>query len=115
MKIVTVNLREEMIDRIKVLTGTKGLYPSRSELLRVAVREFLIRQITAAKACKQHKEKSQKASSPKRKFKTVEVYAKSRDGDRFTTIKQKRLINSKTHTTRVDKADLPASIQEMLK
>lgn len=47
MKIVTVNVPESYIEAIEKLTrdGTKQLYPSRSELIRVAVREFLIREI----------------------------------------------------------------------
>jgi Arc/MetJ-type ribon-helix-helix transcriptional regulator len=32
------------------LTGENGLYPSRSELIRVACREFLVKELEAAKA-----------------------------------------------------------------
>jgi len=49
MKIVTVNIPESYITAIKKLVGENGLYPSRSELIRVAVREFLIRELKMAK------------------------------------------------------------------
>jgi len=44
MKIVTVNVPESYIEAIKKLIGRDGLYPSRSELIRCAVREFLIKE-----------------------------------------------------------------------
>ena len=49
MKIVTVNVPESYIDAINKLIGQNGLYPSRSELIRVAVREFLIKELKMAK------------------------------------------------------------------
>ena len=48
MKIVTVNVPESFIGSIAKLVGDNGLYPSRSELIRVAVREFLIKELTMA-------------------------------------------------------------------
>ena len=45
MKVVTVNIPESYIDAIKKLVGEKGLFPSRSELVRVACRDFLIREL----------------------------------------------------------------------
>ena len=50
MRIVTVNLPEAFLKTIDTLCGDGGLYPSRSELVRVAIREFLVRELTAAKA-----------------------------------------------------------------
>ena len=50
MRIITVNIPESYIRAIKSLTGDGGLYPSRSELVRVAVREFLISELKAAKS-----------------------------------------------------------------
>ncbi len=44
MRIITVNLPPEFLDRMKSLTGEAGIYPSRSELIRVAVREYLIKE-----------------------------------------------------------------------
>ena len=49
MKIVTVNVPEPYINAIDKLTGNDGLYPSRSELIRVAVRDFIIKELKAAK------------------------------------------------------------------
>ena len=48
MKIVTVNVPESYIEAIKKLIGQDGLYPSRSELIRCAVREFLIKELKLA-------------------------------------------------------------------
>lgn len=48
MKIVTVNVPESYIDAINKLIGENGLYPSRSELIRCAVREFLLKELKAA-------------------------------------------------------------------
>jgi Arc/MetJ-type ribon-helix-helix transcriptional regulator len=45
MKIITVNLPQPTIESMRKITDEYGLYPSRSELIRVAVREFLIRQL----------------------------------------------------------------------
>lgn len=53
MKIVTVNVPESYLEEIDRLLDNKshdnnGLYPSRSELIRVAVRDFLIRELKRA-------------------------------------------------------------------
>ncbi|MFW9945410.1 MAG: ribbon-helix-helix domain-containing protein [Candidatus Odinarchaeota archaeon] len=48
MKIVTVNVPESYIDAINKLIGENGLYPSRSELIRCAVRDFLLKELRAA-------------------------------------------------------------------
>jgi Arc/MetJ-type ribon-helix-helix transcriptional regulator len=52
MKIVTVNVPESYIHAIEKLVGENGLYPSRSELIRVAVREFLLKEIKMEEAMK---------------------------------------------------------------
>ena len=54
MKIVTVNIPESYLESINKLLDNKahpngGMYPSRSELIRVAVREFLIKELRRAK------------------------------------------------------------------
>ena len=49
MKIVTVNVPESYIEAIERLIGENGLYPSRSELIRCAVREFLLKELRLAK------------------------------------------------------------------
>ena len=45
MKIVTINIPESFLGVIEKLVGEHGLYPSRSELIRVAVRDFLIKEL----------------------------------------------------------------------
>lgn len=40
MKIITINLPEKYLSAIKVLNDL-GVYPSRSEAIRVALRDFL--------------------------------------------------------------------------
>ena len=49
MKIITVNLPISYLKMIDNLVGDKALYPSRSELIRVAVRDFLIRELESMK------------------------------------------------------------------
>jgi len=49
LKIVTVNIPESYIEAIEKLIGENGLYPSRSELIRCAVREFLLKELKMAK------------------------------------------------------------------
>ena len=56
MKIVTVNVPESYLDSIEKLVGENGLYPSRSELIRVAVRDFLLRELKMADNMAKYKE-----------------------------------------------------------
>jgi len=49
MKIVTCNIPEAYIGAIAKLVGVDGIYPSRSELIRVAVREFLLKELKIVK------------------------------------------------------------------
>ncbi len=53
---MTVNIPESYIESIKRLVGEGGLYPSRSELIRVAVREFLIKELKNANEIIKYKE-----------------------------------------------------------
>jgi Arc/MetJ-type ribon-helix-helix transcriptional regulator len=48
MKIITVNLPVSYLKTIEGLIGDAGLYPSRSELIRVAIREFLMHELETA-------------------------------------------------------------------
>ncbi|MFX1237526.1 MAG: ribbon-helix-helix domain-containing protein [Promethearchaeota archaeon] len=54
MKIVTVNVPESYIEAIKRLVGENGLYPSRSELIRCAVRDFLLKEFKLAQKMSQY-------------------------------------------------------------
>jgi len=56
MKIVTVNIPETYLESIKRLIGGDGLYPSRSELIRCAVRDFLIKELKRANEIIKYKE-----------------------------------------------------------
>lgn len=53
---MTVNIPESYLDYIEKLVGEKGIYPSRSELIRVAVREFLIKELALAEKMTKYKE-----------------------------------------------------------
>lgn len=55
IKVCTVNVPESYIEAINKLLGNNGLYPSRSELIRVAVREFLIKEMRMAKNLAKYK------------------------------------------------------------
>ena len=49
MKIVTVNVPEKYLESIVILlNGVDGFFPSRSELIRVAVRDKLMRDMMMA-------------------------------------------------------------------
>jgi Arc/MetJ-type ribon-helix-helix transcriptional regulator len=50
MKIITVNLPETYLNFIEQLLNGPASFPSRSELIRVAVREFLLKELEQAKA-----------------------------------------------------------------
>lgn len=52
MKIITVNVSVKIIDAIKVLIGEGKLYPSRSELVRMSLRDFFKEEIKVARALK---------------------------------------------------------------
>ena len=56
LKIVTVNVPESYLGSIEKLVGEHGLYPSRSELIRVAVREFLLKELQMANNIAKYKE-----------------------------------------------------------
>lgn len=48
MKILTVNLPVTYLKMIDGLVGENALYPSRSELIRVALRDFLLHEMEQA-------------------------------------------------------------------
>jgi len=64
MRIITINLPVSYLKAIDSLTGQKGLYPSRSELIRVAIRDFLIRELEAAKTFQNYHATQIQASTP---------------------------------------------------
>lgn len=77
MKIVTVNVPESYLETIEKLCGNNGLFPSRSELIRTATRDFLKKELKQFK--KEHELKSLKEYNEKNK-ETVKVPV-NQDGD----------------------------------
>ena len=63
MRIVTVNVPISYLKAIDSLVGDHGLYPSRSELIRVAVREFLLKELNEAKEFMQLYHKSEQTGT----------------------------------------------------
>lgn len=49
MRVITINLPQSYIKALNSISGKGTLYPSRSELIRIAVREFLIKEVESAK------------------------------------------------------------------
>ena len=49
IKIVTCNVPEWQVEYVMKLVGENGLYPSRSEAIRVAVRKFLQKELKEAR------------------------------------------------------------------
>jgi len=49
MKITSINVPESYVRAIECLVGEDGLYPSRSEVVRIAVREMLQKRLSLAK------------------------------------------------------------------
>jgi len=45
LKIVSANVPESFVDAIKLLVGEGKIYHSRSELIRVALREYILREM----------------------------------------------------------------------
>jgi len=66
LRIITVNLPVTYLKAIDALTGQKGLYPSRSELIRVAVRDFLIHELDAAKSFQKFQNQITLAKQPQK-------------------------------------------------
>lgn len=56
MKIVTINVPEAYVEAMAQLTGEKGIYPSRSELIRSAVKEFLLKELNLSIIMSKNKE-----------------------------------------------------------
>jgi len=52
MRIITVNIPVPILNIIANLVGEDRLYPSRSELIRVAIREHMLREVPLAKELK---------------------------------------------------------------
>lgn len=93
MKIVTVNVPESYIDAIRKLVGEDGLYPSRSELIRCAVREFLIKELKMAKnMAKYHDEPEFEEVFDDRNFVRVPIEKSGEDNEPVREFKTYRIL-----------------------
>ena len=91
MKIVTVNVPESYIEAIKKLVGRDGLYPSRSELIRVAVREFLLKELRLAESMTKYEE-VETEDFDEENFVRVPTEAKDENGDKIRTFATYKII-----------------------
>jgi len=90
MKIVTVNVPESYLDVIDKLTGRDGLYPSRSELIRCAVRAFLLRELKMAKRFEQHTDKTD--IDDEKKYVRIPIDSKNEKDERVREFKTYKII-----------------------
>lgn len=128
MKIVTVNVPESYIAAISKLVGENGLYPSRSELIRCAVRDFLLKELKMANNMTKYKKAEiddfdeenfvrvpitsiNEKSEPVREFKTYKILKSLDDIESFREktepkeIKRKRKQDSLGNPFWIDRMD----------
>jgi Arc/MetJ-type ribon-helix-helix transcriptional regulator len=87
MKIVTVNVPISYVEAIEKLVGDNGLYPSRSELIRVAIRSFLLRELNMATNIKRMDPKNRESNEAEDGFVNVPVENKENGTTEFKTYK----------------------------
>jgi len=93
IKVVTVNVPEAYIEAIKKLVGSDGLYPSRSELIRAAVRDFLLKELTLARHTS--KRIAEKAAEPKidpSKFVRIPIDSKDENNEPVRNFKTFKIV-----------------------
>lgn len=95
MKIVTVNVPESYIEAIEKVTGEDGLYPSRSELIRCAVREFLLKELRMAKNMAKYNEPKVKIcekETDKKKYVRVPIDSKDENNEPVREFKTYKIL-----------------------
>jgi Arc/MetJ-type ribon-helix-helix transcriptional regulator len=94
MKIVTVNVPESYLDAIQKLIGDGGLYPSRSELVRAAIKKFLLKELKMIKQFEEmQKEKQQgKKELNKSKFVQVPIERETDDNEPIREFKTYKIV-----------------------
>lgn len=95
MKIVTVNVPESYVEAIEKLIGEDGLYPSRSELIRCAVREFLLKELRMAKNMAKYNEpkvKLYEKEETSKNYVRVPVDSKDDDGEPVREFKTYKIL-----------------------
>jgi Arc/MetJ-type ribon-helix-helix transcriptional regulator len=96
MKIVTVNVPESYIEAIEKLIGENGLYPSRSELIRCAVREFLLKELQMASRLKRSNNPNRSEDFDEENF--VRVPVEDKEGkEPVTEFKTYKIIKRLEH------------------
>lgn len=88
MKIVTINCPESYLEAIKKLVGKKGLYPSRSELIREAVKHFLLRELKKVKNRRDYVE----YDLDEKQFVRVPIERKNENGDKVQEFKTYKIL-----------------------
>ena len=58
IRIITCNVPESYLRAIEKLTGKTKIYPSRSELIRIAIREWIIKELESAQAFEEFQNKT---------------------------------------------------------
>ncbi len=125
LKIVTVNVPESYIGAINKIIGRDGLYPSRSELIRCAVRDFLLKELKMANNMAKYQEAEiddfddenfvrvpiesiNEKSEPVREFKTYKIISKLDHFEAFTERigpkerKRKQTLGNPFWTNKID-------------
>ena len=98
MKIVTVNVPESYISAISKLVGDNGLYPSRSELIRCAVRDFLLKELNIAKNMQKWDIKEPEIEEPEieefddKNFVRIPVSRNDENNEPFTEYKTYKIL-----------------------
>ena len=92
MKIVTVNVPESYIDAMKKLVGKDGLYPSRSELIRCATREFLLKELKLAENMKKYQEVPIKDDFDDKNFVRVPIIKEDKDKEPIREFKTYKIL-----------------------
>ncbi len=92
IKVVTINVPEAYLESIKKLVGKDGLYPSRSELIRCAVKEFLIKELKNANEMIKYKEEEEVEELDESKVVKVPYEKADENGDPIREFKTYRII-----------------------
>ena len=75
IRIITCNVPENDLLLIDKMTKKNGIYPSRSELIRVAVREYLIREMAMLEALRKNQQRSDNTGLEVRDYNTLQENA----------------------------------------
>jgi len=93
MRIVTVNVPENYIKAISKLVGDDGLYPSRSELIRCAVRDFLVKELNLARNMQKFEtSKEEEEVFDDKNFVRIPVSGKDENNEPITEFKTYKIL-----------------------